>query len=369
MNKNNNIFKIPVYEPYLNFLEKKYVNDCLKSNWISSRGLYVNKFEKKFSKFINIKYSSTCTNGTAAIHLALLSLGIKAGDEVIVPTFTYVATVNAIKYVGATPVFVDSKIDTWQIDENKIGDKISKKTKAIMLVHVYGQVCDINKVIRIAKKKKIYLIEDCAEAFGTYYKNKHVGTFGDISTFSFFGSKTITTGEGGMVVSNKEKLIKKVNKFKNQGVVKNKGYFHNIIAYNYRMTNICAAIGLAQIEKAKKILNLKKKIFYTYEKYLGKNSKHLLKETKYTKSSFWLVGILLPDSINRENLILSLKKNGIEVKATFYPMHTLPMYKQKKNNFPNSITLGKKGLNLPSSPNLSEKKIQFICNILNNYLK
>jgi perosamine synthetase len=369
MKKKNKKFKIPIYEPFLGKEEKEYVNDCLRTNWISSRGTYVDKFEKKFKKFVKSKYVSTCSNGTAAIHLALLSLDIKKGDEVIVPTFTYVATVNAIKYVGAKPVFVDSKINTWQINEKKILEKISKKTKAILLAHLYGQTCDIDAIKIISKEKQIYLIEDCAEAFGTYYKKKHVGAFGDIATYSFFGSKTITTGEGGMVVTDNKKLIQKVNRLKNQGLTKNKNYYHDIVGYNYRMTNICAAIGLAQVEKANEILTLKKKIFNCYKKHLNKNSKYLLKETKDTKSSFWLVSILLPPKVNRELLISNLKNKGIEVKPTFCPMHTLPMYRQKINRFPVSIALGNHGLNLPSSPNLTKAKIIFICKIINNHLK
>jgi perosamine synthetase len=367
--KKNKLFKIPVYEPFVGLKEKKYVNDCLNTNWISSRGIYIEKFEKKFREFVKLKYAISCVNGTAAIHLALLSLDIKNGDEVIVPTFTYVATVNAIKYVGAKPIFIDSKIDSWQIDEKKIQEKISRKTKAILVAHIYGQACELGVIKKIAQKNKIYLVEDCAEAFGSYYKSNHVGSFGDISTFSFFGSKTITTGEGGMVVTNNKKLFEKVNKLKNQGLVKNKNYYHDIIAYNYRMTNICAAIGLAQIEKAKKILILKKKVFSFYKKHLGKNSIYLLREIKNTTCSFWLVTILLPKKINRKLLMSKLSAKGIETKAAFCPIHTLPMYKQKKNNYPISIVLGNRGLNLPSGPKLTEKIISFVCKNINIYLK
>ena len=364
------LFKVPVYEPFLGFKEKKYVNDCLKTNWISSRGIYIEKFERKFREFIKLKYAISCVNGTAALHLALLSLDIKNGDEVIVPTFTYVATVNSIKYVGAKPIFVDSKIDSWQIDEKKILEKISKRTKAILVAHIYGQPCELEIIKKIAKKNNIYLIEDCAEAFGSYYKNSHVGTFGDISTFSFFGSKTITTGEGGMIVTNRKDLSEKIKKLKNQGLSNNKNnYYHDIIAYNYRMTNICSAIGLAQIEKAKKILTLKKKVFELYKKYLGDNSKLLLGETKNTKSSFWLVSILLPENINRQALMFFLKKKGIETKTSFYPIHKLPMYKQIKSKYPISEILGSRGLNLPSGPKLTKKVILSICKNINIYLK
>ena len=202
-------FKYPVYQPSLNGNEKKYVMDCLDSTWISSKGKYISEFENKFAEYIGIEHALGASNGTVALHLALLTLGISANDEVIVPTLTYIASVNAIAYTGAKPVFVDSLPGTWQIDYNDVRRKITPKTKAIMAVHLYGHPCDMDELSAICKEHQIFLIEDAAEAFGTYYKGKHAGTFGDISIFSFFGNKTITTGEGGMVVMNDETLYKR----------------------------------------------------------------------------------------------------------------------------------------------------------------
>ena len=361
--------KTPLYEPFIGNKEKLYVNDCIDSNWISSRGKYVSYFENHFKKFIKSNYAVSVCNGTAALHLALLSLDIKKGDEVIVPSFTYVATVNAIKYVGANVKFIDSKISSWQIDEKLLPNMITSKTKAIIAPHIFGQSCEMDKLIKICKKNKLFLIEDCAEAFGTYYKKKHVGTFGDVSTFSFFGSKTITTGEGGMVVTNNSKIAKKVERLKMVGVVKDKYYWHNMIGYNYRMTNICAAIGFAQISKANMILKKKRTIFKTYKKNLINLPLTLLEEQTGTTHSYWVVTIRVLDEKIRDKLRKYLNLYNIETRPTFYPIHTMPMYyhKKYKKKLTNAILLGKSGIILPSGPLLSKKQIENVCNKIRNF--
>ena len=357
---------IPLYNPFLGKVEKSYVINCLNTNWISSKGKYVKLFEDKFKKFIKVKHAISICNGTAALHVALLALGIGKNDEVITPTFTYIATANSIKYVGAKVKFVDSKISSWQIDEDKILKCITSKTKAILIPHIYGQSCEINKIKKICKRKKLFLIEDCAEAFGSYYKKKHVGTFGDISTFSFFGSKTITTGEGGMVVTNNLKLAKKIIALKMVGNDKNKYYWHNIIGYNYRMTNICAAMGYGQLSRAKLILKKKKSIFKIYKKNLQKLPLFLHEEQKGTTHSYWLVSVRLKNFKIRDKLRKYLDTFRIETRPTFYPIHTMPMYFKKnyKNKFPNAVLLGRSGINLPSSPTLTIKQIKIICNAI-----
>ena len=363
-------YKTYLYEPVTGRDEKKFVNDCLDSNWISSKGKYIKKFEKKFSNFVKIKYSITVSNGTAALHLALLALDLKKDDEVIVPTFTYIAPVNAIKYIGAKIKFIDSKLNTWQIDETKLEKIITKKTKAIIVPHLYGQVSEIKKISKICKKKKIFLVEDCAEAFGCYYEKKHLGIFGDISTFSFFGSKTITTGEGGMVVTNNKKLADKVFKLKMVGVVKNRYYWHDIIGYNYRMTNICAAIGLGQLNKAKSILAKKRDVFRNYNFFLKNVDLQINKEIKNTRSSYWLINIFLANKKLRDGLAKYLKKNKIETRNTFNLVHKMPMYfkKDQKNLFPNAQILSNTGLSLPSGPNLSKLEIRKISFLIKNYV-
>lgn len=362
-------YKIKVYDPIIGNEEKKYINRCLNTNWISSRGKFIEEFEKKFSNYVNAKYSISVNNGTAALHVALLAIDLKKNDEVIVPTYTYIAPVNAIKYVGAKVKFIDSNLSNWQLDELKFEKAITKKTKAVVVPHLYGQMCNIQKIKNICKKRKIYLIEDCAQAFGCFYNNKHLGTFGDISTFSFFGSKTITTGEGGMVITNNKIFAKKIYNFKTVGVMPNKNYWHNVIGYNYRMTNLCAAIGLGQINKAKKIIKNKIRVYKIYKKFLNnnKNIKNINHEIKNSKSSFWLITIFLKNKKIRNKLALELKKNKIETRFTFFPIHTLPMYYNKsyKNLFPNAKKLCDTGLSLPSSPNLKTHHIKKITTIIN----
>ena len=363
------MYKIPVYQPLLNGNEKKYVNECLDSTWISSKGKFVNKFENAFAEYVSVKHATTVSNGTVAIHLALLALGIGEGDEVIVPTLTYIASVNAIAYTGATPVFVDSLQDSWQIDTADVIKKTTPKTKAIMAVHLYGHPCDMDALVEICKKNDLFLIEDCAEAIGTMYKGKHVGTFGDISTFSFFGNKTITTGEGGMVVTNDETLHDRSVHFKGQGLAKHRQYWHDVIGYNYRMTNICAAIGLAQLENIEQVLIEKKRVADTYRKCLENTSivfHNPIGEDIY--HSYWMCSILTKDAKQRELLREHLDKEGIETRPLFYPVHTMPMYSAQYQRHPVAEDLGWRGLNLPSYPGLKSEEIEFICKKIKDLL-
>jgi perosamine synthetase len=365
--------KFPVYQPSLAGKEKEYVLDCLDSSWISSKGKYISLFEQKFSDYIGVKHSSTVSNGTVALHLALIALGLGPGDEVIVPTLTYIASVNAICYTGATPVFVDSLKDTWQMDPEDVKRKITPKTKAVMVVHLYGQACDMDSLSAICKGKGLFLIEDCAEALGTLYQGKHVGTFGDIATFSFFGNKTITTGEGGMVVTNDETLYDRLVHFKGQGLAKHRQYWHDVIGYNYRMTNICAAIGLAQLEQIDQFLAQKRKIAGYYMEGFKAISLDYHCEAQNTYHSYWMFSILVNDAGDRDRLREHLGINGIETRPLFYPVHTMPMYSQRFQRFPVAEDLGWRGINLPSYPQLSRECCNFIVdkvkegiNLLNN---
>lgn len=359
-------YRFPVYQPYLKGNEKKYVDDCLDSTWISSKGKYIDLFEDSFSKFTDIKYATAVSNGTVALHLALLSLGIGENDEVIVPTFTYVASVNAIKYVNATPVFVDSHPITWQIDPSKIQEKISSRTKAIMAVHIYGHPCEMNQIKKIAKEFKLFIIEDCAEAIGSYFEHKHAGSFGDISTFSFFGNKTITTGEGGMVCTNNKELSNQVIRFKGQGLAQGKEYFHDIVGYNYRMTNICAAIGYAQLEKISEIIARKEKVILMYKEFLESAPVEIHREFENVKHSYWMITILAQSENEKNELRTCLAENGIETRPAFHPVHTMPMYFEK-TRYPIAEDLGKRGINLPSYPDLTEDAIRFITSKITSF--
>ncbi len=361
------MYRIPVYQPSLTGNEKKYVNECLDTGWISSKGSFVSKFESEFAKYISINHATTVSNGTVAIHLALVALGVGPGDEVIVPTFTYIASVNAIVYTGATPVFVDSKEDSWQIDPDDVIKKISSRTKAIMAVHLYGQPCEMDDLVKISKENDVFLIEDCAEAFGSLYKGKHVGTFGDISTFSFFGNKTITTGEGGMVVTNDETLYQRTVHFKGQGLAKHMEYWHDVVGYNYRMTNICAAIGLAQLEQADSFISKKREIAQTYIEMLKDLPLKYHDEIGDVRHSYWMVSILVETPEIRNSLREYLKSNDIETRPLFYPVHTMPMYSQKYQRHPVAESLGWRGINLPSYPDLKYEDVKFICNKIKEF--
>lgn len=357
---------IPVAEPMLDNKELEYATDAIKSGWISSKGSYIKKFEEKFAEYCGSNYAVSCNNGTSALHLALLALGIKRGDEVILPTFTYIATANAIRYVGAKPIFVDTKKEDWNINPKKIESKITPKTKAILCVHLYGVPCDMNQIMDISKRKNIFVVEDCAEAHGAKYFGKKVGSIGDIGCFSFFGNKIITTGEGGMCVTNRKDLVDKMELFRNQGMSKERRYWHDEVGYNYRMTNIQAAIGLAQLEKIEHFLNIRKEHEDLYKKFLG-NLKEIefYKEKENINTVPWMHSILVN---KRDELINFLKKRLIETRPFFFPVHTMPPYLTKEN-FPNSEIFSQRGINLPSSTNLSEKDIQRVCEDIKSFLK
>lgn len=354
-------FDYPVYKPSLQGNEKKYVNECLDSTWISSKGSFINVFEKSFANYINIEYAAGVCNGTVAIHLALVALGINEDDEVIVPTFTYIASVNPIAQVGAKPVFVDSERKSWQMNPEDIEKKITPKTKAIMVVHLYGHPCDMDKIMKIAQKHNLLVIEDCAEAIGTRYKGQHVGTFGDVATFSFFGNKTITCGEGGMVITNDQTIYDRLVHFKGQGLAKYREYWHDTIGFNYRMTNIQAAIGLAQLEQVETFLKKKHEIACWYCEYLKDFPIEFHKPTGDIYHSFWMCSILVEKSQLRDELRDYLKNSGIETRPTFYPVHTMPMYSKKFTKHPIAEDLAGRGINLPSYPDLQKTDIEYIC--------
>jgi perosamine synthetase len=352
--------KYPVYQPSLTGNEKKYVLECLDSTWISSKGKFINQFEKSFADYIGVTHATSVCNGTVALHLAMLALGIGPDDEVIVPTLTYIASVNSIVYTGATPVFVDSIEDTWQMDPTDVIQKITPKTKAVLAVHLYGHACDMEALSKICKEHDLFLIEDCAEAIGTKFKGKHVGTFGDISTFSFFGNKTMTTGEGGMVVTNDQTLYDRANHFKGQGLAMHRQYWHDVVGYNFRMTNICASIGLAQLEQVDQFIARKREIADYYQKGLANSKYKFHQETENVFHTFWMCSILVDSPDKREPLRNHLAAAGIETRPLFYPVHTMPMYAQRFQKHQVAEKLGWLGINLPSYPGLSNSDLDFI---------
>ncbi len=289
--------RYPISQPKLNRNELNLITRAVKSTWISSTGEYIEEFEAKFAQTVGSKYTITASNGTTALHLALLALGIGPGDEVIVPTLTFVASANSVVYTGAKPVFVDIDEPTWTIDPQKIEKKITRSTRAVMPVHLYGYPARMDEILRITRKYKLKVIEDAAEAHGARINNEYVGTMGDIGCFSFYGNKIITTGEGGMITTNNKKLAEKIRLLKNHGMSTQKKYWHPVIGYNYRMTNLQCAIGLAQLNKLQTFLETRKQIAQWYRTNLRKIPGIILppENTSVYRGVNWLFTILVED--------------------------------------------------------------------------
>jgi perosamine synthetase len=355
---------IPIYQPDLCGNEREYVLDCLDSTWISSKGKYLPLFEQAFAKYVGASHATAVCNGTVALHLTLIALGLGTGDEVIVPTLTYVASANAISYAGATPVFVDSLGDTWQMDPEDVARKITARTRAIMVVHLYGHACDMDAILAIAKRHDLFIIEDCAEALGSRYRGKHVGTFGNIATFSFYGNKTITTGEGGMVVTTDASLFDRVVHFKGQGLAAGRQYWHDVIGYNYRMTNICAAIGLAQLQRADEFLARKRQLANRYIDRLNGLPVEVHREAPDVVHSYWMIAILARSLHERESLQNELAGSGIETRPAFYPIHTMPMYATHRQHHAVAEDIGGRGVVLPSWPGIPTAAVDEICAVI-----
>lgn len=362
---------IPIYEPLFEGNESKYLNQCIDSGWISSKGEFVNKFEKIVADYIGSPYALSTSNGTVALHLALVALGIGKGDEVIVPDLTFAASINAIIYTGATPVLVDIKKDTFNLDFSQVEKLITSKTKAIMPVHLYGLSCEMDICIEIAKKYNLLIVEDAAESFGSEFKNQKLGGLGDAGTFSFFGNKTITTGEGGMIIFKDEETYLKAKVLRDHGMDQVKTYWHNFVGYNYRMTNMQAAIGLAQMERIDDILKKKIEIASYYKSELEDlPGLSFVVDTDYKKNTYWLVTVLLNPNeveITRDQFREKLKEKNIDSRPVFYPLHIMPPYlKYGREDLINSKYISENSISLPSSLNLSEIDLARICSEIKN---
>jgi len=367
--------EIPVCEPTLRGRELEYLTNCIKTNWISSKGNYVVEFEKEFSRFCNANYGIATSSGTTALHLALVALGIGKNDEVIVPTLTMIATTNPVIFAGATPVFVDSEPNTWNIDVSAIEEKITDRTKAILPVHIYGHPVDMDPLLKIAKKHNLFVIEDAAEAHGAEYKGKIVGCLGDIGCFSFYTNKIITTGEGGMAITNSNETADRLNLLRDLAHSKEKRYLHYEIGFNYRMTNLQAAIGLAQMEKIDEYVSARRNHAKLYNSILRDvEGITLPPETGWAKNIYWLYSILIEDAfgIGRDELIAKLAEEGIETRPFFIPMHKQPVFQKMgliSGDFPIADELCAKGICLPSSSSLEEKQIKYVCNAIKEIQK
>lgn len=371
---------IPVCEPMLAGNELKYVTEAVSTGWISSSGKYVTEFEKQFAEYCGCKYGIAVCNGTIALHLALIGLGIGKGDEVIVPTFTMIASAFAVCYTGAKPVFVDADKDTWNIDVKKIEEKITSKTKAIMPVHIFGKMCDMDAIHALAKKYNLYVLEDAAEAHGVSYHGVKAGASSDIAAFSFFANKNITTGEGGMVVTNNKEFYDRARYFKNVCFPLDgpRNYQHEDIGYNYRMSNVVAAIGLAQVEKADDYKGMRIRNHQLYKKYLSGVPGILFQSEPYKDcvDVCWMNTIVINSKEyghTKDELIAYLKENEIDTRLLFTGMH-----KQKalqdfgcdcSGDYPVCEWLTENGFYLPSASSLTKDQIKKICDVIISFKK
>jgi perosamine synthetase len=364
---------IPIASPLLMGNELAYVTDCIKTGWVSSQGTFVGKFETMFRDYCEMPYALAVSNGTVALHLALVALDIGEGDEVIVPDLTFAASINAIIYTGATPVIADIDPVTWTLDPASVERMISPQTKAIMPVHLYGHPCHMDELLALATKHNLYVVEDCAEALGSKYNGQPVGTFSDAATFSFFGNKTITTGEGGMIIFKDEKIYKRAQMLRDHGMSKEKRYWHLEVGFNYRLTNLQAALGVAQMERVTEFVEAKRKIADTYNSVVNLQPEFTAPPSeKWAYSSYWLYTFIVkPDSgLMRDRLIDKLLKKGIETRPIFYPLHVMPPYigYRKDGDMLVSTYVSRNGISLPSSVSISEEELFQVVRALHEIL-
>jgi len=357
---------IPVNEPVISEQAKKNVRKAVDSGWLSSAGPFVGEFETQFAKYLGVKHAVAVTSGTAALHVALLALGISKGDEVLVPAFTMGATWMAVMFTGAKPVFVDAELETFNMDPDQIERKITKRTRAIIPVHIYGHACDMNAINKIAKKHKLLVIEDAAEALGGEYKGRKCGAMSDVACFSFYANKIVTAGEGGMIVTNNSRIAAEAARFKDLYHSPKKRFVHEKLGYNYRITNLQAAVGVGELANIKKYLAKKQQMARLYRDGLKNIPGIQLPETKTAiLNTFWMFGILVHKEfgMSRDQLRKKLKAQGIDTRDFFYPPEDQPLLKHiiGKQKFPNANYLGQNGLYLPSGLAITEKQINIVC--------
>ncbi|MEZ3471795.1 MAG: DegT/DnrJ/EryC1/StrS family aminotransferase [Lachnospiraceae bacterium] len=357
---------IPVNEPLLNGNEKKYLCECIDTGWISSEGPFVKEFERKFSETVHRSYGIAVSNGTAALEIAVQALEIGEGDEVILPAFTIISCAMAVTKAGAVPVLVDSDIRTWNMNANEIEAKITPRTKAIMMVHLYGLPAEVEPILALAKKYKLKIIEDAAEMYGQTYKGKPCGSFGDISTFSFYPNKHITTGEGGMVVTDDEQLAERCRLLRNLCFRKDFRYVHDELSGNYRFTNLQAAVGLAQLERLDEFIQKKRQMGRTYTERLRDIAGLMLplEQTEAAKNIYWVYGMILEKNIHADNKTMQtlLAAEGIGSRTFFWCIHEQPVYQKQglfaDETYPNAEYLARKGFYIPSGLALTEEQIE-----------
>lgn len=360
---------IPVCEPTLGGREAEYLMDCIESNWISSAGKYIPVFEEKFAAECSCQYGVACLNGTIALHLAMAALGLGPGDEVILPTFTMIATINAVTYVGATPVLVDSEPCTWNIDIDKVAEKITPRTKAIVPVHTYGHPVDMDPLMELANEHGIFVLEDAAEAHGAEYKGRRAGSLGHAGGFSFYANKIITTGEGGMITTNDADFAALLSNLRDHAFSSERHFWHKYVGFNYRMTNLQAAVGLAQVEQMPQFIDNRRQNAELYTRLLKEIPGIVTPpQAGNVKNVFWMYSILVEDEfcLTRDELRHFLAKHGIETRTFFIPMHLQPIYFEqfKGQRYPVAEMLCERGLYLPSASSLTEHQIRYVVDMV-----
>lgn len=375
MNKDNQASRFyPIAEPDIGDLEVRLVTDAVRSGWVSSLGRYVDEFEQQFAVFCGTRHGVATCNGTAALHLALRCLGVGPGDEVIVPALTFVASANAVAYTGATPVFADVDPVTWCLAPESAKSAISPRTRAIIVVHLYGQPADLDPLLSYAAEHKIPVVEDAAEAHGALYKGRRVGGLGNVGVFSFYGNKLITTGEGGMVVTNDAELAERARFLRDHAMSATRRYWHPEIGYNYRITNLQAALGVAQLRRTEEFLAKKSTIMGWYREFLAKHEELLLNPSlPWSKASYWLICAIVAKEISTSGLMANLRAEGVDTRPFFSPMHLLPHYSHLPSlagrTFPISEDLGARGVSLPSSTKLNRGDVRYIADAIARALR
>jgi perosamine synthetase len=363
--------KIAITRPSISSLEVEYVNDAIKNGWGSKCYDYINRFEKQFAAYQNTKYALATSSCTGAIHIALMALGIQPGDEVIIPDITWIASVEPVLYIGAKPVFADVLPDTWCIDPVKAEALITPKTKAIIVVHVYGNLVDMDAIMRIAKKHNLVVLEDAAEGLGSEYKGTKAGSIADAGVFSFHGTKTISTGEGGILVTNRPEVFERAKILNDHGRNPKVGktFWMEEYGYKYKMSNLQAAMGCAQIERAEELIEKKRKIFSWYRESLKGVPCTLNPELEGTKNSYWMPTAIFDKSVelDRDALFDYMKKFNIDSRPFFYPLSSLPMFETQPANRI-AYDIYERGINMPSHHELTREDIQYVCTVIRNFL-
>ena len=362
--------RIPVSSPVLNGNELAYVSECIESSWVSSTGKFIGAFEQMFATFTGAQHAVCTNNGTTALHLALTALDIGPGDEVIVPTLTYIASANSVRYCGATPVFVDVDQETLNIDPEAVRAKITSRTRAIMPVHLYGHPADMDPLTAAASTVGAYVVEDAAEAHGATYRGRPVGGLGHCATFSFYGNKIITTGEGGAVTTNDAALNARLRLLRGQGMDPDRRYWFPVVGFNYRMTNVAAALGLAQLEQVSTFLAARRRLFQAYCEHLSNEDLVVLPPSKpWAEPVNWLFTVRVQDAaIDRDLVMSALEADGIETRPVFYPLHLLPPYAEPMGSYPIAERIGRSGISLPTHLKMDLGDVERVCSRLVTHL-